>query len=448
VNDEGQGSNLLADWKYSSGASQYSPYDLLPTQYAGDNTTFSSNLYYNASENGTLEIRIYNNSAGDNITVTWQVAVNQFPHVIATNSASSGVTRIATGPAHSCVVVDNGTFLKVGDNSSIEGGTNGAIYCWGLNDQHQLGNNNAGTDNQSSPVLVDNVTLTHPVSVTAADNFTCSLDNNSAVACWGTGLPDLTNFGSAVQIDAGGNSLCGVLDNGSLECAGGSLGTPPVGTFQQVSVGDNTTNPAACAVADNGSVKCWGGEDSSNQVINQYTSPLDNVSQVSVGDNHACAVLRNNTSNNLKCWGVNTFAQLGFGSITATDNHTNAANFSSFDDAESVAFGIAGAKHTCAVRTNGVMSCWGDRSNGKIGNNTDSADNNTTCQNNPNISPVDCQPSLLGGSYTNATQMALGAEHTCALLVNDASPQQEVRCWGLGEGGRLGRGDNQTRLIP
>jgi len=349
--------------------------------------------------------------------VTWPVAVNQFPDVIATNSASSGVTRIATGPAHSCVVVDNGTNLKVGDNDSIPGGTNGAIYCWGLNDQHQLGNNNAGTDNQSSPVLVDNVTLTHPVSVTAADNFTCSLDNNSAVACWGTGLPDLTNFGSAVQIDAGGDSLCGVLDNGSLKCAGGSLGTPPVGTFQQVSVGDNTTNPVACAVADNGSVQCWG--DSSNPNYNTPTL-LDNVTQVSVGSNHACAVINDPSSyNNLVCWGNNSFYQ----SSTSTDE---------------VAYVAVGAKHSCAVTANGTMRCWGDRSNGKIGNNTDAND-----------SPgYESSPSLLGGSYTNATQMALGAEHTCALLVNDASPQQEVRCWGLGEGGRLGRGDNQTRLIP
>ena len=435
VNDEGQSSNLLAEFKYYSGVNssiytyQSHPYYTYPSS---DNVTFSANLPYFSSENGTLEVRIFNDSAGDNVTVTWPVAVNQFPDTVTVNALSSGVSRIATGPAHSCVVVDNGTNLKVADNSSIPGGDNGSIYCWGVNAQYQLGNNASGSDNQTEPVLVDNVTFTGQlVSVTAADNFTCGLDNESEVKCWGSNLPpNLTGSGidnRSLQMDAGGESLCAVLDNSSLACVGSDNLTTgiPAGSFKQVSVGDNLTHPAACAIAENNTVNCWG--EGTNQIITG--AQLDNATQVAVGTNHACAVRMDGL---VKCWGDNTRGQLG---NNTNGHYVQQYNGYNLGDLTDVVYVSVGARHTCAVRSNGTMRCWGDRANGKIGNNTDE-------------DGVDSTASFLGGSFTNAVQMALGHEHTCVLLENPADPKLEVLCWGLGDGGRLGLGDNETRLMP
>ena len=386
---------------------------------------------YNPLVGGILELKL-TSMAGDNVTVTWPVAVNQFPDTVTVNALSSGVSRIATGPAHSCVVVDNGTNLKVADNSSIPGGDNGSIYCWGVNAQYQLGNNASGSDNQTEPVLVDNVTFTGQlVSVTAADNFTCGLDNESEVKCWGSNLPpNLTGSGidnRSLQMDAGGESLCAVLDNSSLACVGSDNLTTgiPAGSFKQVSVGDNLTHPAACAIAENNTVNCWG--EGTNQIITG--AQLDNATQVAVGTNHACAVRMDGL---VKCWGDNTRGQLG---NNTNGHYVQQYNGYNLGDLTDVVYVSVGARHTCAVRSNGTMRCWGDRANGKIGNNTDE-------------DGVDSTASFLGGSFTNAVQMALGHEHTCVLLENPADPKLEVLCWGLGDGGRLGLGDNETRLMP
>ncbi len=86
---------------------------------------------------------------------------------------------------------------------------------------------------------------------------------------------------------------------------------------------------------------------------------------------------------------------------------------------------------------NGAVRCWGAGGSGQLGyGNTDKIGDNET--------PGSVGPVILGPGRT-ATAVAVGSNHTCALLDNGT-----VRCWGAGGNGQLGYGntsqigDNET----
>lgn len=61
----------------------------------------------------------------------------------------------------------------------------GTSRCWGNNQYGELGNNSKTTTSApaSTPVSVTN--LTDAVSMSAGDNFTCAMNSNGLVQCWG-----------------------------------------------------------------------------------------------------------------------------------------------------------------------------------------------------------------------------------------------------------------------
>ncbi len=72
--------------------------------------------------------------------------------------------------------------------------------------------------------------------------------------------------------------------------------------------------------------------------------PLTNITAISAGSNHACAVTG---SGYVKCWGDNTYGQLGDG--TVTDRHTPWL-VSGLSDVVAVS---VGQFHSCAVTSTG-----------------------------------------------------------------------------------------------
>ena len=91
----------------------------------------------------------------------------------------------------------------------------------------------------------------------------------------------------------------------------------------------------------------------------------------------------------------------------------------------------AGDFHTCAVLDDGSVRCWGFGEDGRLGygNETDIGDDE---------SPGSVGPVNLGMGRT-AMAISAGGAHTCAVLDNG-----KVLCWGFGEDGRLGYGDEAT----
>ncbi len=75
--------------------------------------------------------------------------------------------------------------------------------------------------------------------------------------------------------------------------------------------------------------------------------------------------------------------------------------------------------HTCALRTDGAVACWGYNEFGQLGDGT------TTDRPTP----------VVVAGLTGATALAAGSAHTCALLGDGT-----VACWGANEYGQLGDG--------
>ena len=86
-----------------------------------------------------------------------------------------------------------------------------------------------------------------------------------------------------------------------------------------------------------------------------------------------------------------------------------------------------GAHHTCAVRTDRSLWCWGWNANGQLGLG-DRANR--------------LVPTRVGTDQ-NWAHVALGAYHTCAVRTD-----RSLWCWAENFAGQLGLGDTTDRLVP
>jgi alpha-tubulin suppressor-like RCC1 family protein len=143
---------------------------------------------------------------------------------------------------------------------------------------------------------------------------------------------------------------------------------------------------------------------------------LAGITAIGAGANHTCALT---TGGAVKCWGSNTFGQLGVGSIPWSLTPMEVTGLGS-----GVAAIAVGSNHACALTTGGVVKCWGD--NRQIGN-TDAL---------WSFSPVE-----INGLGSGVAAIVAGGAHSCALTA-----ARGVKCWGSNGAGQLG--DNSTTWRP
>ena len=219
-------------------------------------------------------------------------------------------------------------------------------------------------------------------------------------------------------------------------------------SVKQVSLGDYHT----CAILDNDMVKCWGranygqlgygntttiGDDETPSSIGYVDLGTGRTAkQISCGGMYTCAILDNDE---VKCWGNGSYGRLGYGNTNDIgDNETpDSVGYVNLGTGRTAKQISCGATHTCAILDNDEIKCWGRGGEGRLGygNTNDIGDNET--------------PDSVGyvnlGTGRTTKQISCGMAHTCAILDND-----EVKCWGWGEYGRLGYGninnigDNET----
>jgi serine/threonine protein kinase/uncharacterized protein YjdB len=274
-----------------------------------------------------------------------------------------GFQQIASGAGHACGLAANGTVSCWGANASGQVGneqpshepvprpmavatpqrfrsivagafhtcgiaTDGSAWCWGENNDAQLGNNS--NRDAAAPVAVERG-LTYQ-ALAAGEKHTCGVAADGRVYCWGDGFayqlgigvteqrrtPDAARMREpATVIAAGRNSTCAVGAEGSTYCWGSAFGSEPrrVETdqrFTQLAVGDDF----ACGLTRAGAAWCWGrgrrgqlgdgaGRDSRGPVRVATGEPL---ASIAAGNAHACALTRTGST---LCWGQNARGQVG-----------------------------------------------------------------------------------------------------------------------------------------
>lgn len=300
---------------------------------------------------------------GDNEPVT------SFGHVTVGGLA----TRIAAGMYHTCAV------LRSGD-----------VQCWGYNAQGQLGLGNTQRVGDDEAVytagVVDLGAGVKVKDVALGSYHTCALLTTGGVRCWGdnaygqlgyghtsnlgddepvNNLPNVTISGSVRELVAGRAHTCVLTSAGALRCWGlnnnGQLGQSIGG---ESAWGDNPGESPAGLPGDIG----LGG------------AAID----VAAGDYHTCAVL---SDGQIKCWGYNGYGQLGYGDYTSRSTPPAAAV--NLDGVSAYRIGAgAFAGHTCALRANGTVRCWGRNSAGGLGRGDTS--NRPTATGDADVRLFDC----------------------------------------------------------
>jgi alpha-tubulin suppressor-like RCC1 family protein len=249
--------------------------------------------------------------------------------------------------------------ITLGDFFTCGLTTGFTAYCWGSNAAGQLGNNS--TANSSTPVAVvdQNNLMPNFSSISANSRFACGLDFSSSVYCWGSNnqgqlgtsstiteskvaRPVLIQVNSqpanfrASSISTGGNFTCSLSSALNLGAASYCWGRNQVG---QLGIGTNiaTFTPTAgadsinfssisagtfhtCGLNTFGTAVCWGQNDkgqlgdNTNISSNRLKIVAFNgfFSSISSGQFHTCALTASGTA---YCWGDNQFGQLSISSF-------------------------------------------------------------------------------------------------------------------------------------
>jgi len=195
----------------------------------------------------------------------------------------------------------------------------------------------------------------------------------------------------------------------------------------QLALGFNHT----CARKLDGTLLCWGengagqlgdGKPFDGGMVNalapQKVTGVSDAIDVAAGVSHTCAIKRDRS---VACWGLNLFGQLGDGTKQRTSSPVAVLGL---NNAVMLA---GGTSFTCALRESGKVACWGANYSGQLGDGT-KTDRSTMAD----VSQL-----------TGVTTIAAAEHHACAVVAGG-----QVRCWGRNTDGQLGNGSTTESLLP
>ena len=327
---------------------------------------------------------------------------------------------------------DSQKLLSLGGLHSCAVTTSRGVKCWGQNDNGQLGDGTLTNSYLPKDVYVSGTsgtTLSDVLAISAGHSHTCALISGGTVKCWGDNAAGQLGDGTATD----SKNPVSVL---------ASAGTTLTGVVS-ISAGYSHT----CVVMSDGTARCWGYNAwgqlgngsalSSSYPVNVYVSgssgtALSNVSAISAGWGHVCAVLTTGTA---WCWGNNSSGQLGDGATNYRVNPVQVLGVGSVATLSGVAAisagGVGGGdSHTCALLTNGGIRCWGRDNYGQLGNDASSADSN--------------RPVVVDGFATSgAISISVGGQFACAVTTTGGG-----KCWGRSKWAQIGDQAATDRYTP
>ena len=301
-------------------------------------------------------------------------------------------TAVSAGADHTCAILDNGRVL-----------------CWGFGAYGELGYGNmlsegsTETPGSAGPVALG--TGRTATAISAGGDHTCVILDNGAVECWGVALDGQLGYGNvdnvgtattpgqagpvdlgtgsrAVAISAGGSHTCAILDDGGLLCWGYG-GNGRLGYGNQIDVGDRQSPGSV------GPVPLPAGHK---------------AVAVSAGTNDTCVILDDGS---VRCWGYGAYGQLGYGNTndlgdtpTTTPDKVPAVNLGPGRSAVAIS---AGARHTCALLDDLSVRCWGSGAYGRLGYCGEKNVGDTPTNTPDTAGPVNLEPGDGGEPCPSAT---------------------------------------------
>jgi cysteine-rich repeat protein len=271
-------------------------------------------------------------------------------------------TAIAAGSGHTCAVLDDGS-----------------VKCWGYNASGQLGLGDVDDRGDDPGEMGDALAVVDLGSghtaqaIGASELHSCALLDDDSVKCWGFNPRGELGVG---DIESRGD------EPGEM---GDALPAVPLGagrTAAAIACGSEHD----CALLDDATVKCWGGnqlgqlgQGDTDKRGDEPGELGDALPAIDLGSGrsalrvesrglHTCALLDDAT---VKCWGFALFGQLGLGS---TQNRGDAPG--EMGDAlpalpvgggHAIAAITTGWYHSCALRDDATLVCWGGNEHGQLG---------------------------------------------------------------------------------
>jgi alpha-tubulin suppressor-like RCC1 family protein len=155
---------------------------------------------------------------------------------------------------------------------------------------------------------------------------------------------------------------------------------------------------------------------------------------VSAGFTHTCAIT---TAGAAFCWGSNTRGELGDGYFTGMSLTVNRLTPAPVFGGLVFANVSAGMVYTCGVTTAGTGYCWGDNTQGQVGNNSGPI---------PATGDYRRAPQVVMTTYSFAS-ISAGINHSCGVTPWSYNGNV-LLCWGNNYHGQLGDGTWDTRTTP
>jgi len=363
------------------------------------------------------------------------------PTTIETLLAPVGGMTLDCGPAlcdrGRCLALDAGPGATDGAvEAGRDGGTDACVpvaeNCTNTVDDDCDGNTDCSDSDCSGDPVCDACT-----GVTCAECATCAGGSCTPLAddtgctggvcksgscctgCWDGSTCQPGDTSAACGTGGGACNTCGCASD---TCSAGSCGLGI--TAQSVATGASH----ACAVTSAGEIRCW-GSDMFGQLGNGASGTIEQSpvlagsdtdwAAVTAGGDHTCAL---KTDGSVFCWGANSRGALGVLDVLDRDTPTRTSVAGPWNEIS------AGQGHTCGILSDGTLWCWGRNDHGQAG-----APAGTDL-----LMPTPLDPA------TTWTSIGAGELHSCGVRAG------AVLCWGSNSAAQLGTGatDGSTHATP
>lgn len=270
----------------------------------------------------------------------------------------------------------------------------GTVWCWGSSDFAPTGVTLPAQVAYFDDIRFPVDAMTGAVQLVVGGADVCARMPDQAVWCLGTaasylyGQTQPMHFGGLHASELGeGVPACLLQADGSPVCWGnntsGQLGNGETGGYTGISPVQTSVSLThiasssrhSCARVEDGTAVCWGqnwygqlgnGESGGDAMAATPVAVqgLTDVQRLSVGSSTSCAVT---TQGRVRCWGSNEGGWMGDPSLPHGLGDLKSWPVREVPNLIDVAQLTMGQSHTCVIKQNGTLWCWGVNGGGQVG---------------------------------------------------------------------------------